>query len=113
MKTGVIFGYPGKNVNKSYMYHGVPDACNFQPDITPAHNHKHEVDEWFVFTLAPENITNNGATFKGRIQSLFGTFTYTWRGFEYGPVDSEEYLIVFEFGEFSDGVFSLYGDFTL
>lgn len=106
MKTGLVFGYPNKPVNKHYGYHGMNRSCPIQPDPGIFIGFPTIGGITNVITKRAYNQTTTTAICVGEIQLSGGAGNCTWRGFEFGLTEVYD-KFVFEFGDFPAGEFEL------
>ena len=106
-KAGFYLGDPYAPLNKHYPYHGINRKCPKPPDPDPFYDIPVASEPgWFAFTIGYHGKTKSSIIFDGELQ-VTGDASFIMRGFEYGPVDGDWYLIVYEIGNFTDCFYSL------
>jgi hypothetical protein len=106
-KSTFYYGYPYKQLNKHYSYHGLNLKCSKPPDPEPFHDFPAPLDAYAVKTLDAINISNNSATLVGLLWVAAGAEPAIMVGFEYKPEGEDYYLIVYEMGSFMSTQFEL------
>lgn len=106
-KAGFYMGNPYSQLNKHYPYHGINRKCPKPPDPDPFFEIPVASEPgWFVFTLGYNSLTQESVILEGELQ-VTGEALFVMRAFEYGPVDDDWYLIVYEMGTFGDCLYQL------